>query len=177
MKTIAVYGSSMTPPDHPDYADAVSIGAALAQAGYAVMSGGYAGLMEAASKGAAEAGGHVIGVTTPVIEAIRKRGANPWVNEQRPHQTVRERMLHLIVEPDGYIVLPGGLGTLNELVLAWELQRIGDLPPRPLICYGSFWESIIDVLRSNTYVHTTAWNIVQFAATPADLIDKLHTAL
>jgi uncharacterized protein (TIGR00730 family) len=176
MKTVAVYGSSMAQPDAAAYIAAYEVGKALGEAGYDVMTGGYNGVMEAASKGAAEAGGHVIGVTTARIEEFRGEGhrANRWVVDEIRHPTLRERLMHLILEADAYVVMPGGLGTLNELVTVWELMRVGDIPPRPIVVYGDHWRAMLETLHETPYVATSSWRFLAFADTPQGVIDHLR---
>ncbi len=162
-KKIAVYGSAGVAPESDEYKAAVAVGAALAKAGYAVMTGGYGGIMAGASQGAAEAGGHVIGVTSGRIETIRKRiSPNEWVAEQIHHENLLDRLLVLVHEADGYVIMPGGLGTLTEMALAWELVRAGELPPRPIAVYGSHWREIITPLQQSEYIREAAFNAVFF---------------
>lgn len=175
MKKIAVYGSAMVSPNSDEYRAAYAVGAALAKADYAVMSGGYMGVMAGVSHGASDAGGHVIGVTTTRIESIRHGlSANNWLNEKIHHDTMRDRLLHLVMHADGYVIMPGGLGTLTELALAWELLRVGDLPPRPLVVYGAYWRDLLEPLKSSPYIRDAAWESIQFADDPQAVIDALR---
>ncbi|MFW5709194.1 MAG: LOG family protein [Chloroflexota bacterium] len=176
MKTIAIYGSSIVQADHVHYEAAYQVGRALAAAGYTVMTGGYAGVMEAASKGAAEVGGHVIGVTTEVFTALRGDGAqpNPWVVDEIRHPSLRERLTHLVLEADGYICMPGGMGTLHELITVWELMRVGDIPTRPLLCYGDYWREMLEPIQRSPYARPQAWQMVHFVQTPDDVVTLLH---
>ncbi|NIA25497.1 MAG: DNA-binding protein, partial [Gammaproteobacteria bacterium] len=87
MPTIAVIGSSRTPPDHPDYRDAQRLGRLLAEAGFTVASGGYGGLMEAVSQGARSVGGPVVGVTAPDVFPGRA-GVNEYVTDEQPAETL-----------------------------------------------------------------------------------------
>lgn len=161
----------------PDYIAAYNIGRALGEAGYCVMTGGYAGIMEAASRGAAEADAHVIGVTTVQIDIIRSHGCNQWVNDEIKYPTLRERLLHLVTEADGYVVMPGGVGTLNELITVWELMRIGDIDNRPLICYGAYWLHTLAELKKSQYVLPHYWDMIEFADTPQEVIAKLQNRM
>lgn len=176
MKVVAVYGSSATRPGDTHYDEAVAVGAALAQAGFAVMTGGYAGIMEAASRGASEAGGHVIGVTTDVIERLRGGNLTPnqWVVDEIRHPTLRERLMHLILNADAYVIMPGGLGTLNELVSVWELMRVGDIPTRPIVCYGDYWRTMLASLQTSPYIAAEMWAMLVFVTNPAEMIAKLR---
>lgn len=176
VKTIAVYGSSSVQPGSPDYVAAFETGRALAEAGYAVVTGGYQGVMEAASRGAAETGGHVIGVTATPIQQLRRAGPNAWVAQVIPYDTLRDRLLHLILHADGYVIMPGGIGTLNELILAWELMRVREIPPRPLVCYGGFWQAILAPLRQTPYVRAEYWDLLRFADSPASVLACIREA-
>lgn len=162
-KIIAIFGSSRTLPDADVYQSTYELAHALAQAGYVIMTGGYDGLMSAASKGAADAGGHVIGVSAAPIERFRRVKPNEWLKQVIPFDTLHERLMHMILTADAYIAMPGGLGTFAELLLAWELLRVGDLPPRPLICYGDYWQRILEPLRRVEYLRPTDWHALSFA--------------
>jgi len=139
---VGVFGSANTAPNTPDFEDAYTVGKMLAQAGYDVMTGGYNGSMLAASQGAHEAGGHVVGVT---VGLFRERGMvpNAFLREEVHHPTLAERLNYLIVRPDAYVVLRGGVGTLSEMSLAWSLMEVGEIPARPLILVGRMWQDFI----------------------------------
>lgn len=177
MKTIAVYGSAMVKPGHADYVSAYEVGKALGAAGFAVMTGGYAGVMGAASKGAAEAGGHVIGVTTKAIEELRgpEIQANEWLVENVRYDTLHDRLMHLVRDADGYVIMPGGLGTLTELAMVWELMRVRDIPSRPIICYGAYWRNMLANLHASPYVRQTDWALFTFVTSPQDVVEALQT--
>jgi uncharacterized protein (TIGR00725 family) len=140
-KNVTVFGGAQPLPGETAYLDAQCLGKDLALAGCTVLTGGYIGTMEAVSRGAAEAGGHVIGVTCEEIENWRKVGPNPWVLEERRYTTLRERLFGLIDGCDAAIALPGGIGTLAEVSLLWNQMAIAAIPPRPLILIGPAWHS------------------------------------
>src|SRR5258708_2024809 len=125
-QVIGVFGSAGTQPNSPEYTDALALGGALADAGYAVMTGGYGGGMGAISEGAANAGGHVVGVT---VGMFKERGLvpNPFLHEEVHLPTLAERLNYLIVKPDAYVCLRGGAGTLAEMALAWSLVQVGEV--------------------------------------------------
>lgn len=139
---ISVFGASTPQPLDPAYEEAQRLGSLLGKAGYTVMTGGYGGAMEAVSRGAAEAGGHVIGVTCEEIETWRPGGANAWVKEEIRFQTLKERMYTLIEQSDGAFALPGGIGTLAEVSVMWSNLQTGIISPRPLILVGKGWHDI-----------------------------------
>ncbi|RME86685.1 MAG: LOG family protein [Anaerolineae bacterium] len=141
---IAVFGGSAPKPDSPAYEEALRLGRLLAERGHTVLTGGYIGTMEAVSRGAAEAGGHVIGVTCAEIERWRPVSANAWVKEEWRKETLLERLQAIIYGCDAALALPGGPGTLTEIALTWNLMIIGVLPPRPLILIGDGWRAVFD---------------------------------
>ena len=141
---ISVFGGAQPQPDSLEYEAARALGSLLAQRGHTVLTGGYIGVMEAVSRGAHEAGGHVIGVTCEEIEAWRKVRKNQWVKEEWRKKTLIERLQALIEGCDAAIALPGGVGTLAEISLMWNLMAVESLPRRPLILVGSGWQSTLD---------------------------------
>ena len=112
---VAVFGASSPREGTATYAEARELGALLAQSGYIVATGGYRGVMEASSRGASEAGGHVIGVTCERIEAlVPGLRPNRWVAEEIRFRDLRERLSHLVIESQAAIAMPGGIGTLSN---------------------------------------------------------------
>lgn len=170
MKTITVYGSSQVRPPQPEYEDAVTIGRALAQAGYAVMSGGYYGIMEAVSKGANSAGGHVIGVTTDQIGLQFDIKPNAYLDEIVNFADLRDRLLYMVEHTDGYLAMPGGIGTLHEIAETWELMRIGGVPRRPFVCYGSLWAKVIGELENSAYLGDGYHDMIIIARCPDEVL-------
>ena len=140
---ISVFGGSHPKPGDPLYQDALHLGKSLAKNGYILLNGGYIGTMEALSRGAAEAGGHVIGVTRDQIETWRPVKANPWVTEEWHYASLQERIFALIENCDAFLALPGGIGTLAEIMLAWNLLLTHCISPRPLILIGTGWQVTI----------------------------------
>lgn len=173
MKIIAVYGSSKVRPGDNDYEEAVIVGQKLAEAGYAVMTGGYYGSMEAISKGAHQAGGHVIGVITDQIGKRYNVEPNAFVKEVVNYSELRDRLLYMIQKADGYVAMPGGVGTLHEIAETWELMRIGGIETRPFVCYGTLWETIIHALQSSPYLGDGYEDMLSIVHTPDDLITNL----
>ncbi len=137
---VTVYGGSR--PSLQDYSQAERLGKLLGQAGHTVVSGGYSGSMEAVSKGASEAGAHVVGVTCQQIEAWRPSVPNRWVKEELRCATLEQRLFTLIESSDAAIALPGGAGTLTEIALTWNMLFTEILPPRPLILVSKAWHSV-----------------------------------
>ena len=163
---VTVFGGSLPLPGSPAYLEACELGRLLAQAGYTVLTGGYIGTMEAVSRGANEAGGHVIGVTCNEIEQWRGVKANPWVQEERRFQTLEQRLNELVHACDAAIALPGGPGTLTEIALTWNLMIVHSMQPKPLILIGAGWRSVLDRFfdEFNTFMPINQREYIQFAA-------------
>lgn len=174
MKTITVYGSSQVGPRDRVYEDSVSIGRALARSGFAVMTGGYLGVMEAISKGARSVGGHVIGVTTDQIGLQFNAQPNIYLDEIINYAELRDRLLHMVEKADGYLAMPGGIGTLHEIAETWELMRIGGVPRRPFVCYGPMWEDVIGILEKSPYLGDGYHGMITIAQTPENVIEAFN---
>jgi len=167
---ITVFGSSRVTSDEATYRDAMHLGRLLAQGGYTVCSGGYGGVMEAVSRGAADAGGPVIGIT--VRAWARRLQANPWVAREVAAPHLFERLMRL-TESDAYVALEGGPGTLCEVALAWNLFQTESIPVRPLILVGSPWQHLIRCLESGLRVEPRDLALLQFAATVEEVLPLL----
>ncbi|MFQ5419214.1 MAG: LOG family protein [Anaerolineae bacterium] len=170
MKTIAVFGSGRPSPGSPAYEVARETGRQLAESGFAVATGGYDGTMSGVSQGAAEAGGHVIGVGSRQIERFRPGGLNEWVKEAIMYDTLADRLLHLVRHNDGMIALPGGIGTLSELALAWSFLQVGEIEKRPFVLIGKTWETTIQAAFNPDYIRRKHLGLLQFVATPSEAV-------
>ena len=164
---ITIFGGSQPQPGSPAYVQAYELGKMLALAGHTVLTGGYMGTMEAASRGANEAGGHVIGVTCVDIEAWRGSSANAWVQEERRFATLQERLNELILACDAAIALPGGPGTLAEIALTWNLMIVDSIPAKPLILVGAGWKTTLETffLNLDAYIPEKQRSFLFFAGT------------
>lgn len=143
-RVVTVFGSARPAPGEPDYVLAYEVGAALADAGFVVCNGGYAGTMEASARGAKDGGGRTIGVVTDEFP-IRK--ANLWIDTVVTAETMVARMLELVRRGDAYVVLKGGTGTLLELAAVWEFMNKNIAPPKPIVVVGDFWEGVVRTVR------------------------------
>lgn len=143
---ITVFGSASPIEGDERYEEARHLGELLARAGHTVLTGGYMGTMEAVSRGAAETGGHVIGVTCDQIERWRNAKANAWVKEERRFETLRERLYCLVESCDAALALPGGVGTLAEVAVMWSQMQTQSLPTRPMILIGEGWQRVFNSL-------------------------------
>ena len=172
---VSVFGGSAPRPESAAYAEARALGGALARAGWVVATGGYSGVMEAASRGAAEAGGHVIGVTCGLIEDWKGLRANAWVKEEKKFPTLRERLLYLVEFCDAAVALPGGIGTLSEVALTWSLLQTGEIKRKPFVVMGRLWsETVSTFLReSDGYLHAGDAELIRVARDVKEVVEKI----
>ena len=142
---ICVFGSARTPADHPSYAQGEEVGRKLVDAGYAVITGGGPGAMEAANKGASEAGGMSVGLG---IELPFESGLNDWVDVGINFRYFFVRKTMFVKYSQGFIVLPGGLGTLDEMFEALTLAQTQKVSAFPVVLLGTtYWAGLLDWLR------------------------------
>ena len=168
---IAVYGSSTAKPGDPASLLAHALGREIARAGAGVMTGGYHGTMEACSRGAHEAGGHVVGVT---VELFESRGpVNAFVRERIHTPDLFERLRHLLDRATGFIVLPGSIGTLNELFLTWTLVSVGGRRREPIVLLGEHWSDFVAALHHPDMVTPSLFQFVEVATDPADAVRRV----
>ena len=161
---VAVFGSSTVRESDTGWRDAHELGAALARRGVATMSGGYGGAMAAVSRGAHEAGGHVIGVTVDLFE--HRGPVNPWVRERVHTPDLFERLRHLVHSADGFVAVAGSIGTLTELFLVWTLVSVEGRAAAPIVLMGSQWRAWLDLHRGPGFVPARLHDLVEVADTP-----------
>lgn len=143
-RIITIFGSYDPAPGSAEYERAYHVGLVLGQAGFAIANGGYAGIMEASAKGAKEAGVKTIGVT---CTAFKRSRPNAYIDQEIQTPSLRDRLEKLIELGSGYVVLPGGTGTLTELAYTWELLNKGFLTDRTLVIMGDFWLPVVDLVK------------------------------
>jgi uncharacterized protein (TIGR00725 family) len=147
-EAVAVFGSSQTEPGSTEWDDARRAGSLLAGAGYAVITGGYGGSMEAVSSGAADAGGHVIGVTAPVLFPSRS-GANQFVVELIEATSLANRIDIMMQRSTATLALPGSIGTAAELLISWNTNHIlrrSGARSRVSVAVGPSWKALTRAL-------------------------------
>jgi uncharacterized protein (TIGR00730 family) len=174
-KVISVFGSSAPKSGSADYEAARTVGRLLAQAGFVVQTGGYSGIMAAASQGANQAGGHVIGVTSAQIEQFRPTPPNQWVIEEIKCQTARERLLYLVDNCHGALVMPGGIGTLSEMALMWSFIQTGEISPRPVVTVGGLWQRTLAAFIDQAYIRPVHQELLTIARTADEAVKKIVT--
>jgi uncharacterized protein (TIGR00730 family) len=146
-KTITIFGTGRAKQGDERFRLAYETGKLLAQAGFTIANGGYGGTMLAVAKGAADAGGEVIGVT---CSAFKNSTANKYLTREIITASLDERLDTLIRLGQAYVVLPGGTGTLLELAKVWELKNKGFLKTdKPIILVGGFWKPLVDLVETD----------------------------
>ena len=168
-KRITVFGGSRCGADSPEYQEALRLGRLLVEAGYEVCSGGYAGIMEAISRGAHEAGGHVIGITMEQF----KSAPNQYLKKIEPSADFYGRLQMLILDSVGYIALRGGMGTITEISLVWNKLVMNVLPKRPLILLGDCWPAAINCLSHHLVISDDDLRHLTFVNTAEEALAAL----
>ena len=154
-RIVGVYGSARLPSSDPRWIAAFSLGAALAEAGFTVATGGYEGIMGAASRGARSTGGEVLGYTVTAWDGLP---ANEAVTERIDSADLFDR-LRLFSRADLLIGLDGGIGTLAEIAVAWNLLQVSDA--RPLLLVGDAWVELVDLVRRRLVVGPDDLSIIR----------------
>jgi uncharacterized protein (TIGR00730 family) len=169
---ITVFGGSKPQEGSQPYQEAQRLGSLLGTAGYTVLTGGYIGTMEAVSRGASQAGGHVIGVTCDEIESWRPVGPNPWVEEEMRFPTLKERLYALVENCHAAIALPGGIGTLAEISVMWSQIQTGAISPRALVLVGGGWEATFSMFydRLGDYIPEGDHRWLRFSPTVEEAV-------
>jgi len=148
-RAVSVFGSARTPRDHPEYAAGRALGSALARSGFAVITGGGPGVMEAVNRGASEAGGISVGLG---IELPFEQRLNDWVDIGINFRYFFARKTMFVKYAQAFVILPGGFGTLDELFEALTLVQTRKVTRFPVILFGiDYWAGLIDWFQ-NTLV-------------------------
>ncbi len=171
-QAVSVFGSARTLPVSAEYACAEQIGAGLAKAGYAVITGGGPGIMEAANKGASKAGGVSVGLG---IELPLEQGLNDYVEIGLEFRYFFVRKTVFVKYSQAFVVLPGGFGTLDELFEAVTLVQTGKITRFPIVLVGSdYWKGLIgwinDVVASSGKISAADPDLITMADDPADVV-------
>lgn len=171
-RIVTIFGGSKCREGDLAYSQALRLGELLADAGYTICTGGYAGVMEAASRGAHERGGRVIGITMNQF----KSEPNRFLTEKIPSEHFYERLQRLIVRSVGYIALRGGMGTVTEISLVWNKMQTRVLEPRPLVLLGDCWRPVVAAWQKHLAVSDEDVRILKFATTPEEALGMINVA-
>ena len=144
-KIVTIFGGSKCREDSPEYLEAKELGARLAEAGFTICTGGYLGIMEAASRGAREKGGRVLGIVMNQF----KSEPNRYLTDKVATDHFYDRLQNLITRSVGFVAFKGGMGTVTEISLVWNKLTTGVIGRRPLVLVGDCWEAVVDAWKTN----------------------------
>ena len=140
---VAIFGSARAKPDTPVYDDVKRVAFALATLGCDIVTGGGPGLMQAANEGAASTGlperSYGINIDLPFEQDV-----NPFVEHAFEHKTFFTRLHQFVIMSDAFVVVPGGIGTVLETVMIWQLLQVHQVSDVPLILVGKMWRGLVD---------------------------------
>ncbi len=175
---VAVFGAAFLSKESPAYRAAQDLGGGIARRGWTLACGGYGGTMEAASRGAAETGGHTIGVTCDTLSRTGRR-TNPWIKEEIRCPTARERLMTLVRMADAAVALDGGIGTLSEIAFFATQIQTGELSPRPLLLLGEVWKQTFQsIFRSAAeYLKEEDKALFTFVSLPGEALEIIKEHL
>ena len=169
---IGVMGSARLTESDEWWTSAYQLGVLLAGEGFVVVTGGYGGLMAAVSRGAYEVGGRVIGLTMQHWTNVEP---NQWNADLRWSKNYGTRLNHLL-NCDGVIALPGGVGTLSEMAIVWAASQT-EGHALPLVLLGDCWPPVIQSMRENLVISERDLDLLRFAASPEEAIREIQTGL
>lgn len=159
-RMITIFGGSKCGHDSTEYKEALSLGRQLAEAGFTICTGGYLGVMEAASRGAREAGGRVMGIVMNQFKAEPNR----FLTDKVATDHFYDRLQNLITRSVGFVALRGGMGTVTEISLVWNKLQTGVLAKRPLVLLGDCWPAVVTAWKENLAVSDDDVSYLKFAS-------------
>ncbi len=165
-RMVTIFGGAKCREGDHEYMQAIQVGALLAGSGFTICTGGYAGVMEAASRGAHERGGRVVGITMNQFRAEPNR----FLTEKVPSEHFYERLQRLITRSVGFIALRGGMGTVTEVSLVWNKLQTHVLDPRPIVLLGDCWPPLMKELQRHLAVSDDDLGLLDFATTPEEAV-------
>jgi uncharacterized protein (TIGR00730 family) len=176
---VSIFGSARTRPDDPQYKKAETIAARFVKNGFGVITGGGGGIMEAANKGAAEAGGTSVGLN---IRLPFEQKPNPYATLQMEFNYFFIRKVMFIKYAAAYVVMPGGFGTLDELFEVMTLVQTRRIRPFPIIMVGSdYWGGLLEWIRSQlmtqSLISSTDMDIFQVLDDPGEIVSAVRKIL
>ena len=177
-RAAVIFGSARTPPEDPYYSTAREVGRLLGEAGFAVITGGGPGIMEAANRGAVDAGAQSVGLN---IDLPFEQAMNPWVKLGIQFQYFFTRKLMFVRYASAWVIFPGGYGTLDELFELLTLVQTGKAHHSPMVLVGSeHWRGLCDWLRDDVLadgrISPTDLDLVQLCDDPADVAEIVKLA-
>ncbi len=158
-KIITIFGGSKCGDSSPEYLEAKALGGLLAESGFTICTGGYLGIMEAASRGAREKGGRVLGIVMNQF----KNEPNRFLTDKVATDHFYDRLQGLITRSVGFVALRGGMGTVTEISLVWNKLTTGVLAPRPIVLVGDCWTAVVESWKQNLVVSDKDLSYLDFA--------------
>lgn len=158
-RIVTIFGGSKCGPDSVEYKEARELGRRLAESGFTICTGGYLGVMEAASRGAREAGGRVFGIVMNQF----KSEPNRYLTDKVATNHFYERLQNLITRSVGFVAMRGGMGTVTEISLVWNKLTTGVLNRRPLVLVGDCWKQVVEAWQENLVVSASDISFLDFA--------------
>ena len=176
IQNIAIFGSSHAEEGSRVVNDAFQVCKTLALSGYTVVNGGGSGVMKAATLGAKEGGGEVIGVTLTEGSIPNFEGHDPknLFDKEIKTKSYVERTLALMSAGQVYVVFNGGTGTISEFGMAWGLAKLYFGHHKPLILYGKFWENIIEAFKENMLMRSQELEVYKIVETPEEVLQAIR---
>jgi uncharacterized protein (TIGR00730 family) len=160
-KIVTIFGGSKCGESSPEYQQAKELGGRLAEAGFTICTGGYLGIMEAASRGAREKGGRVLGI---VLNQFKSE-PNRYLTDKVATDHFYDRLQNLITRSVGFIAFRGGMGTVTEVSLVWNKLQTRVIDKRPLVLVGDCWKDVVKCWRENLVVSDSDVSLLKFAET------------
>lgn len=172
---VTIFGSARIKPDNPYYQACIDVAKRLSDEGFAVISGGGPGIMEAANKGAFEGTSASVGLN---IELPHEQKTNPWQNISLNFRHFFARKVSFVKYADAYVIFPGGFGTMDELMEVLTLMQTGKTKRIPVILVGtSFWQGFLDWIKeqmaNSGLIEANDLNLVQLIDEPANVVDAI----
>ncbi|MBC7798459.1 MAG: LOG family protein [Pyrinomonadaceae bacterium] len=166
-RIVTIFGGSKCDETCEEYQQAIQVGAKLAALGFTICTGGYLGVMEAASRGARENGGRVLGITMNQF----KGEPNRFLTDKVATNHFYERLQRLIERSVGFIAIKGGMGTVTEISLVWNKLQTRVIEPRPLVLLGDCWKPVVKCWQENLVVSDDDVSWLSFASNPTDAVN------
>ena len=163
---VTIFGGSKCGEGDTEYSQAYRVGQLLAEAGFTICTGGYLGVMEAASRGAHENGGRVLGIIMNQFKAEPNR----YLTDKVATAHFYERLQQLITRSIGFIAIRGGMGTVTELSLVWNKIQTRVINPRPLVLLGECWPGVVEAWQRCLAVSDADVAALDFATTPEEAV-------
>ncbi|MGH2662301.1 MAG: LOG family protein [Actinomycetota bacterium] len=168
---VAVFGGAWIDETEPEHAEALRLGQLLGERGVEVVNGGYLGVMAAVSRGAREAGGTVVGVTIAAFS--EDVPVNRWLSHEVEARDLFAR-LPLICDADAWVAFPGGVGTLSEVALCWNLIQTESVSPRPLVIVGERWDRALRTFRELLLAEGVDFDLLHAASSSDEVLEALR---